>query len=154
MRETVLTDIVERITIRQLGASQGLELCRISMQFQFGRDHLVHSSSIADVHTNIKCIVSVNTWLCALSLAPFLPIAKARELLARSVDITGRRCLSYKPIRYLSIRIAVSLSLSACNSMFSIRGLPLYWILYTRSAFNAVLSISIFCSSNTLDALI
>jgi hypothetical protein len=37
------TDGVQGITVRQLGASQRLELDSLRMQFQFGRDELFHT---------------------------------------------------------------------------------------------------------------
>ena len=54
MLKRVSAHIVQCITIRQLCFAQCLELCRVGMQFQLGRDHLFHSSSVADIHTNVK----------------------------------------------------------------------------------------------------
>src|SRR6266852_3594914 len=60
MRKTVLTHKVQRIAVRQLCASQGGELCRVSLQFQLGRDYLFHNTCLADIHINVKHIYCVN----------------------------------------------------------------------------------------------
>jgi hypothetical protein len=46
MRESIPTHSVERITISQLRCAQGLELCRIGMQFELGRDELFHRTCV------------------------------------------------------------------------------------------------------------
>jgi excisionase family DNA binding protein len=79
MRKGVATDIVQRITIGQLGCSQRRELDRIRMQFQLGRDHLFHRTSVRYFTGYVKYMLCE---VCANSS----PRLKTGEELAQFVE--------------------------------------------------------------------
>jgi hypothetical protein len=54
MLKRIATDIVQPITIGQLGRSQCFELGSIGLQFEFGSQGHVHASSITYLHQTAK----------------------------------------------------------------------------------------------------
>src|SRR6266571_2696061 len=62
MFKSVLTDIVQSISIGQLRLTQGLELLGRRMRFEFSRKRCVHLSSVAKFHQNVKGIKLMRKW--------------------------------------------------------------------------------------------